>query len=158
MSVTDHGNDLAGLAREDQGLWRLSVVPPIANHWGAIYGGAALGASIDIATRETGTPVRWAATRFWAAPSLGQTLELRYTQDAVGRRTSHGTVIAMVNEERYFETMIVAGDGDQRFDAIVGQWTQMPDVPDPAECPQITLGPSRSRRLRDESHRTQGCT
>jgi hypothetical protein len=69
MSMTEHGSDLAGLVREDLGRWRLSVVPIIANHWGAIYGGAALGASIDIAMRETGTAVRWATTRFLAAPS-----------------------------------------------------------------------------------------
>lgn len=121
----------------DGGGWVLPMVPGIANLGGSIYGGAALGASVDLVEAVTGSTVRWATTRFLTAPSVGDPLALDRRADVVGRRTSHLTVVGEVEGILAFETMVVAGAGDTRPEAINGFWRTMPDVPSPHDCPPV---------------------
>lgn len=140
--------NVTGLVREGD-EWALPIVPAIANIGGSIYGGAALGASVDLIEVVTGATVRWATTRFLTSPSVGEPLVLVYRADVVGRKTSHLTVVGQVDGVPAFETLVVAGDGDTRARAINGFWRTMPEVPRPQDCPPV---PGRERFADFEDH------
>jgi acyl-CoA thioesterase len=129
---------LAGLERHGD-RWTLEMTRLVANFGGHLYGGAALAASVEIAAAETGWPVRWASTRFLVAPTIGERLSFTCELAAEGRRTAHATVRASTERGLAFETMVVAGSGDQRDEAVAGQWVSPPPVPAPEECEAVLL-------------------
>lgn len=131
--------DLTGL-RYDDGEWALDVVPANSSPMDVLFGGAALGASIQVAAAETGTAVRWASTRFLAPPPVGERITLTLSVDAAGRRTTHSTVTASGRGVTYFDTRLVTGSGDSTSSAVEGQWSTAPHIPAPLDCRPIRFG------------------
>jgi acyl-CoA thioesterase len=112
------------------------IEPFNSNLGGSIYGGAALGAAVELLESATGSRVRWATARFLRAPGIGSELVLSHVADFTGRRSSHLTVTAAHGGQVAFEVTAVAGGGDT-VAGISGQWAEMPAIPRPAECPAI---------------------
>src|ERR1700730_18702615 len=82
---------LTGLRRAGDS-WSVLIEPFNSNFGGSLYGGAALGAAVELLESVTGSRVRWATARFLRAPSIGSELILSHSADVVGRRTSQLTV------------------------------------------------------------------
>jgi acyl-CoA thioesterase len=112
------------------------IEPFNSNFGGSIYGGAALGAAVELLESVTGSRVRWATARFLRTPSIGSELVLSHVADVIGRRTRHMTVTARHGEQVAFEVTAVIGDGGA-VTGLSGQWADMPAVPQPADCPAI---------------------
>jgi acyl-CoA thioesterase len=134
---------LTGLCRAGD-TWSVRIEPFNSNLGGSIYGGAALGAAVEMLESVAGSRVRWATARFLRAPGIGSELLLSHTADIVGRRSSHMTVTATHGDQVAFEVTAVVGDGDTAA-GISGQWADMPAVPQPADCPAIPDRPEYAR-------------
>jgi acyl-CoA thioesterase II len=134
---------LTGLSRAGD-TWSVPIEPFNSNFGGSIYGGAALGAAVEMLECVSGSRVRWATARFLRAPSIGSELVLSHVADFVGRRSSHMTVTATHGDQVAFEVTAVVGRGDQT--GISGQWAAMPAVPQPADCPAV---PDRAEHARN---------
>jgi acyl-CoA thioesterase-2 len=141
LAGVDHG--LTGLSRAGD-TWSVRIEPFNSNFGGSIYGGAALGAAVEMLESVTGSRVRWATARFLRAPSIGSELVLSHVADVVGRRSSHVTVTATQGNQVAFEVTAVVGHGDT-VAGISGQWAEMPAVPQPADCPAMPDRPEYAR-------------
>ena len=126
---------VTGLCRAGD-TWSVRIEPFNSNFGGSIYGGAALGAAVEMLESVTGSRVRWATARFLRAPGIGSELVLSHTADVVGRRSSHMTVTAIHGDQVTFEVTAVVGNGGT-VAGISGQWVDMPTVLQPADCPAI---------------------
>jgi acyl-CoA thioesterase len=124
--------------------WSVRIEPFNSNLGGSIYGGAALGAAVELLESVTGSRVRWATARFLRAPGIGSELVLSHTADVVGRRSSQLTVTAAHGGQVAFEVIAAVGDGNTAT-GISGQWADMPAVPRPADCPAIPDHPQHAR-------------
>lgn len=142
---------LTGLSRAGD-VWSVRIEPFNSNFGGSIYGGAALGAAVEMLESVTGTRVRWATARFLRAPSIGSELVLSQVADFVGRRSSHLTVTATHGDQVAFEVTAVVGSGDSAA-GITGQWAAMPPVPPPADCPPVPDRPEHARNAAGQADR-----
>ena len=102
---------LTGLSRAGD-TWSVRIEPFNSNPGGSIYGGAALGAAVEMLESVTGSRVRWATARFLRAPGIGSELILSQAADFVGRRSSHMTVTATHGDQIAFEVTAVVGSGN----------------------------------------------
>jgi acyl-CoA thioesterase len=134
---------LTGLCRAGD-TWSVRIEPFNSNLGGSIYGGAALGAAVEMLESVTGSRVRWATARFLRAPGIGSELVLNYAADVVGRRSSHMTVTATHGDQVAFEVIAAVGDGNTAA-GVSGQWADMPAVPQPADCQAIPDRPEHAR-------------
>jgi acyl-CoA thioesterase-2 len=134
---------LTGLARAGD-TWSVRIEPFNSNFGGSIYGGAALGAAVEMLESLTGSRVRWATARFLRAPGIGSELILSHVADVVGRQTSQMTVTATHGDQVAFEVIAAVGDGNA-VAGISGQWADMPAVPQPADCPALPQRPEYAR-------------
>jgi acyl-CoA thioesterase II len=142
---------LTGLARAGD-TWSVRIEPFNSNFGGSIYGGAALGAAVEMLESVTGSRVRWATARFLRAPGIGSELVLSQVADFVGRRSSHMTVTATHGDQIAFEVTAVVGTGNTTA-GISGQWAAMPAVPPPADCPAVPDRPERARNAGGQTDR-----
>lgn len=122
----------------------MRIEPFNSNLGGSIYGGAALGAAVEMLEFVTGSRVRWATARFLRAPGIGSELVLSHAADVVGRRSSHMTVTAVHGDQVAFEVTAAVGNGDTAT-GLSGQWADMPAVPRPADCPAVPDRPEYAR-------------
>jgi acyl-CoA thioesterase len=133
-------------------MWSVRIEPFNSNFGGSIYGGAALGAAVEMLESVTGSRVRWATARFLRAPGIGSELVLSHAADVVGRRSSHMTVTATHGDQVAFEVTAAVGNGDTTA-GISGQWADMPAVPRPADCQAIPARPEHARRAVGQAER-----
>jgi acyl-CoA thioesterase II len=142
---------LTGLSRAGD-TWSVRIEPFNSNFGGSIYGGAALGAAVEMLESVTGSRARWATARFLRAPRIGSELILSHAADVVGRRSSHLTVTATHGDQVAFEVTAVVGNGDAAA-GISGQWADRPAVPPPADCPAIPDRPEYARNAVGQADR-----
>jgi acyl-CoA thioesterase II len=142
---------LTGLSRAGD-IWSVRIEPFNSNFGGSIYGGAALGAAVEMLESVSGSRVRWATARFLRAPGVGSELVLSQVADFVGRRSSHLTVTATHGDQVAFEVTAVVGSGDP-VGGISGQWAAMPPVPPPADCPAVPDRPEHAGNAAGQADR-----
>jgi hypothetical protein len=114
------------------------IEPFNSNFGGSLYGGAALGAAVEMLESVSGSRVRWATARFLRGPSIGSELVLSHVADFAGRHSSHMTVTATHGDQVAFQVIAVVGNGDT-VAGISGQWADIPAVPPPGECDAIPI-------------------
>ncbi len=87
-----------GLEPTDDPLrWRLPVVPQVCSGFGALFGGAGLGASIEVLERVTGRPLVWATAQFLQFARPPSVVELDINEEVRGHATSQARVLARVD-------------------------------------------------------------
>jgi acyl-CoA thioesterase len=133
---------LTGLRRAGDS-WSVLIEPFNSNFGGSLYGGAALGAAVEMLESVSGSRVRWATARFLRAPGIGSELILSHVADFAGRHSSHMTVTATHGGQVAFEVTAVVGTGDP-VAGLSGQWADMPAIAPPAECPAVPDRPERA--------------
>ncbi|HSO96819.1 MAG TPA: thioesterase family protein [Acidimicrobiia bacterium] len=122
-----------GLApQEEPGRWRLPVVRGLCSGFGTFFGGAALGAAIEVLERLTGRPLVWATAQYLAFARPPDVVELEGTEVTRGHRSSQARVLARVDGREIFT--VVAALGRRELDWS-GSWAVRPDVPSVADSP-----------------------
>ncbi len=142
---------LTGLCRAGD-RWSVRIEPFNSNFGGSLYGGAALGAAVEMLESVTGSRVRWATARFLRGPGIGSELVLSHVADFAGRHSSHVTVTATHGEQVAFAVIAVVGNGDT-VAGLTGQWAGMPAVPPPADCPAVPDRPDRAQSAGGQADR-----
>jgi acyl-CoA thioesterase-2 len=144
-----------GLESTDDPLrWRLPVVRSICSGFGALFGGAGLGASIEILERVTGRPLVWATAQYLEFARPPSVVELEANEVVRGHASSQARVLARVEGQEIFT--VVAALGRRTLDWS-GEWAVHPDVPSVAEsAPRVvpdhqvgTIGERLEMRLAD---------
>ena len=123
---------------EDPRRWRLPVVPGLCSGNGSLFGGAALGASIEALERVTQRPLVWATAQYLAFARPPDVVELEVCEVARGHRSSQARVLARVDGREIFTVLAALG---QRELAWSGSWALRPDVPSVAASPVRPFGP-----------------
>jgi acyl-CoA thioesterase len=126
-----------GLERSDEvadgaNRWRMPVVLGLTSGTGALFGGCGLGAAIEVMEQATGRPCIWATAQFLSYALPPSVLDLDVSEVVRGHQISQARVIAHVGEQ---EILTVLGAFGKRTLDLDGQWSVMPDVPPPDECP-----------------------
>ena len=117
---------------DDPARWRLPVEGAICGGRDSIYGGCGLAAAIEAAEACTGREAVWATCQFLRPAHVGSLVDLTVTVPAAGRAMSHTQVLATVDGEPMFTTLVSLG---QRDFPAAGVWATMPDVPGPEGLP-----------------------
>ena len=130
----------------DPTRWRLPVTRGICGGRDSIYGGCAVAAAIEAAESATARPLAWAACQFLRPAHLGSVIDLRVDVLAAGRAVSHGRVVATVDGQEVFATLV--SSGERSFD-VERVWPTMPDVPPPERCPPRYIRAENKGGLRE---------
>ncbi len=125
-----------GLEQIDDHRWRMPVVRSLISGTGALFGGAGLGAAIEIAETESMRPVIWATAQYLNYAPEGQELILEVNEVVRGNQVSQIRVIARSDDR---EILTVIGAYGLRPMETSGQWAQMPSVAKPEDCPPRQL-------------------
>jgi acyl-CoA thioesterase len=124
--------DFFGLTRTDESRWRMPVVRSLISGTGALFGGAGLGAGIEVAELLTGRSVTWATAQYLNYAPEGTVLDLEVHEVVRGNQVSQVRVLCSVDGR---EIITVIGSFGHRPVPLDGQWAVRPEVPPPADCP-----------------------
>jgi acyl-CoA thioesterase II len=129
-----------GLEPTDDPLrWRLPVVRGLCSRFGALFGGCALGASIDILERLTGRPLVWATAQFLEFARPPSVVELAATEVVRGHLSSQARVLARVDGREIFTVVAALGKRELPW---AGEWAVRPDVASVADSPLRDVTPA----------------
>jgi acyl-CoA thioesterase II len=116
-----------GLERtDDPRRWRLPVVKELCSGLGALFGGAALGAAIEVLERLTERPLVWATAQFLEFARPPSVVELEATEEVRGRSSSQARVFGVVEGREIFVVVGALGSRDLPWE---GEWAIRPEVP-----------------------------
>lgn len=110
----------------------MPVVRSLISGTGALFGGAGLGAGIEVAEAVTGRPVVWATAQYLDYAPEGSALDLEVHEVVRGNQVSQVRVICTVDGS---EIITVIGAFGYRPVPLEGQWAQRPAAPEPKDCP-----------------------
>jgi acyl-CoA thioesterase II len=128
-----------GLESTDDPLrWRLPVVQEICSGLGALFGGAGLGASIEVLERVTGRTLVWATAQFLQFARPPSVVELEVNEVVRGHGTSQARVLAHVDGREIFTVLAALGTRSLPWE---GEWAVHPDVPSIADSAPRILAP-----------------
>jgi acyl-CoA thioesterase len=112
--------------------WYLPVVPGISTGGGFLFGGCGLGAAISALEESTHRPVVWATAQYLSFARPGSVMDIDVTVAVEGRQTTQARVVGHVGGTEILTVNAALGSRD--FPES-GQWSTMPTVPPPDECP-----------------------
>lgn len=118
--------------------WRLPVVKSLCSGFGALFGGAGLGAAIEVLERVTGRPLVWATAQYLEFARPPSIVELDVEEIVRGHVSSQARVLARVDGQEIFTVLAALG---KRSLPWSGEWAVHPDVAPPDECPPRPLAP-----------------
>lgn len=113
--------------------WYLPVVPGISTGGGFLFGGCGLGAAISALEGSTGRPVVWATAQYLSFARPGRVMDIDVTVVVEGRATTQARAVGHVGGTEILTVNAALG---QRSFPESGQWTSMPEVPPPDDCPR----------------------
>jgi acyl-CoA thioesterase len=111
---------------------RFVIEPHLCRRDGALYGGAALGATLAAFEAAAERPALWATVQFVGVASMGDTIECRVDAVARGRAVHQLQVTATVGDRLIFSALGAAAE--PRRNAIAGGARVMPDVAPPDDA------------------------
>jgi acyl-CoA thioesterase II len=126
---------------EDDHRWRLPVVPELCSGLGALFGGAALGASIEVMEQLARRPLVWATAQFLEFARPPSIVEFEATEEVRGHSSSQARVVGRVEGREIFIVVAALGRRALQWE---GEWAVRPDVPPVEDCPPRPLAPHMS--------------
>ncbi len=99
-----------------------------------LFGGAGMGAAIAAVEAATGRPTVWATAQYLSFARPPATLDLDVVVPVSGRYSSQARVTGHVGDTEILTVNAALGS---RPDAVTMQWSQIPDVPPPDDCPPV---------------------
>ena len=131
-----------GLEQTDDPLcWRLPVVRGLCSGFGSLFGGAGLGAAIEVLERVTGRPLVWATAQYLQFANPPAIVDLEVNEVVRGHSSSQARVLAHVDGEEIFT--VVAALGRRSLDWM-GEWAVRPAVPSVADSAPRELPPHQA--------------
>ena len=122
-----------GLQPTDDPLaFRLPVTADSCVGSGFLFGGAALGTSIEALEAASGRPLIWATCQYLSYARPPSVLDLRVTIAAAGRQTTQARCTGTAEDGT--EIFTVNAALGSRPMAEEGEWALLPDVPAPADA------------------------
>jgi len=125
-------------ATDDPLRWRLPVTPAVCTPGRFLYGGCGLAAGIVALEEASGRPTVWASAQYLAYAPTGTVLEWEVVLAASGRNTTQGRAIGRRDDEEVLTVNAALGRAEIEMS---GTWVEMPDVPDPEDCPVQQIPP-----------------
>jgi acyl-CoA thioesterase len=139
--------DLLGLELdEDLRRCRFTLVPAVARHDGALYGGTAIAASVVAMEAATGRGALWITTQYVASAQQGDVIECTTEVLARGRNLSQVQVTGRLRDQVLFVS--VGSTATPREGGLEGQYETMPEVAPPEEAEPMNFGPGHSESFR----------
>jgi acyl-CoA thioesterase II len=144
MTVFPRTSDLELLGLEfdeDARRGRFTLVPAVARHDGALYGGTAIAVSVTAMETATGRDALWVTTQYVASAQQGDVIDCTTDVLASGRNISQVQVTG-----RLGDTVLFVSSGSTatpREGGFEGQFQQMPRVAPPEAAEPMVLGPRR---------------
>jgi acyl-CoA thioesterase len=111
---------------EDPFRWRLPVVRGLCSGFGSLFGGAGLGAAIEVLEQVTARPLVCATAQFLQFADPPSVVELDVKEVVRGHSSSQARVLAHVNGDEIFTVLAALG---RRTLPWSGEWAVRPDVP-----------------------------
>ena len=113
--------------------WVLPVTPGISTGHQFLFGGCGLGAAIAALEGSSGRPVVWATAQYLSYAEPPSIMDIDVTIAVDGRQTTQGRAVGHVGDREILTVNAALG---ARPLEVEGQWTRMPEVPPPDDCPQ----------------------
>jgi acyl-CoA thioesterase II len=110
----------------------MPVVPELCAGTGALFGGAGLGAAIEVLETTTGRPLVWATAQYLSYVRPPSVLDIEAVQAVVGHQVTQARAVACAGPQ---EVLTVNAALGRRPVDVDGTWTAPPDVPRPLDCP-----------------------
>jgi acyl-CoA thioesterase II len=101
-----------------------------------MFGGVGLASALAAVEAATGRPTVWAAAQYLSYARPGTALDLEVIVPVAGKHTSQARVITRAGDQEIITVNAALGS---RPDSPQQQWAQMPAVPPPEDCPEMTL-------------------
>jgi acyl-CoA thioesterase len=114
------------------------VVRELCSGFGSLFGGAALGAAIEVLERVTDRPLVWATAQYLQFANPPAVVELEVTEVVRGHSSSQARVLGHVGGEEIFTVLAALGSRTLDWE---GEWAVRPDVPSVADSPARQVPP-----------------
>jgi len=101
-----------------------------------MFGGMGLASALAAVESHTGRPTVWAAAQYLSYARPGTDLDLEVIVPVAGKQTSQARVITRAGAQEIITVNAALGS---RPGHPQQQWAQMPDVPPPADCPEMRI-------------------
>ena len=130
--------ELIGLEVSDDPLrTSYELAPHLARIDGALYGGTALGASLDAFEAATGRPALWCTTQFSASTRMGARIDQMVEVLASGHNVAQVRLTATTDGQLLYSALgATAHPRTGPAGEASGTGPEMPDVPGPDEVPE----------------------
>jgi acyl-CoA thioesterase-2 len=122
----------------DDHRWRLPVVRELCSGTGALFGGCALGASIEVLERLADRPLVWATAQFIEFARPPSVVELEATEIVRGHSSSQARVLGKVDGREIFTVVAALGRRQLPWE---GEWAVHPEVASPDDSPPRPIMP-----------------
>jgi acyl-CoA thioesterase II len=140
LSETITGTSSWGSAREflgveptsDRAHWRMPVTRSLSTWARNLFGGAGLGAAVEVMEAFTGRPVIWATAQYLSFAKVGSVLSLDVEEVVRGNATSQARVVVRHDDHEVLTVNAALGSRDTQAQ---GSYAVMPDVPRPLDSP-----------------------
>jgi acyl-CoA thioesterase II len=123
---------------EDPRRWRLPVVQRLASGMGTLFGGAGLGACVEVLERTTGRQTVWATAQYLSYVRPPSVVDIEITEAVRGHQVSQARATVRLEGEEILT--VNAALGTRPFD-LSGSWATRPEVPPPEDCPPRPILP-----------------
>jgi acyl-CoA thioesterase len=132
----------------DDGMQRsqFKLVPDLARHDGALYGGTAIAASVVAMEAATQWGALWVTTQYVATAQQGDTVECRAEVLARGRNVAQVQVTGQCGDRVLFVS--VGSTATPREGGLEGQFRVMPEATPPEGTGPMEFGPFHSTGFR----------
>ncbi|MDQ1430664.1 MAG: acyl-CoA thioesterase, partial [Actinomycetota bacterium] len=119
-------------ATHNPNRWTLPVVPGISTGGNFLFGGCGLGAAISAMEGTTGRQVVWAAGQYLSYARPPEIMDVDVTVAVAGHQMTQARAVGHVIDREILTVNAALGDRPLEHD---GQWSEMPTVPPPEDCP-----------------------
>jgi acyl-CoA thioesterase-2 len=125
---------------------QFDLVPDVARHDGALYGGTAIAASVVAMEAATQWGALWVTTQYVATAQQGDTVVCRAEVLARGRNVAQLQVTGQCGDRILFVSL--GSTATPREGGLEGQFRVMPEVTAPEETRPMEFGPFHSTGFR----------
>ncbi len=115
---------------DDPSHWQLDLTPRVLTPAGALHGGAALAAAVEVLEAATGRPLVWATAHYLSHAGPTGTLDVGVSIEVDGSQTTQARARVRFGDA---EVLSVAASLGTRDFPHEGRWVTPPDVPAPAD-------------------------